>query len=173
MKILLKLVGVVLLLILFWVVYQSVKITTPTDTETQETASTQSSVTTVGREGGFHLFQGWSTKTQDNGSRIEIRTSLNRSSVLEDIETPLTETRLEDNVLTVVLHDTAADTNFGSFRPTTFPTGPIAKIEPDDLKNPDDQILLITLRDEGEGLPKFKLSIAPENPGNLILDVLK
>lgn len=168
MKILLKVILVVVLLGLFWVVYQSIKLTTPNKTEVP---TTQSTATTVGQEGGFHFLQGWQVQEKNDSYRIEITTSMNRSSVVEGIETPLTDVRLEGKTIRITLHDTAPD-ELGRLESQTFDNGVIEKISISDLHNLEEQVLVVSLRESRDN-QGFKLSVSPENPGNLYLDVLK
>lgn len=184
MNIFVKILSVFLLLAVFALTYGAVKNMDDkkngeaTNDVTVATNDFSRDKQTTGEGGGVHYMRNLIVEDQTTFHRIKIETALNRSSVLENIETPLTTVEIKnDNGCYLALHlsDTTQileDENIflGKVGKTSMPDKqPITSI---DVKRSSEegQVVQIGLQ---SCEAQFKLGSDPKSPGHIWLDVLK
>ncbi len=184
MKIFIKLLGIFGLIALFVIAYMAVsqmddnENDTDNNVEAQSTADFSSDKQTTGEGGGLHYMRNLVLEDHEAFYRVKVETSLNRSSVLDTIETPLTTAELKNDTtcyLALHLSDTTQileDENiFLGARGKTEYTDrdPITSIDVKDTVEEGQEVFVGLHSCEA----RFKLGSDPQSPGHIWLDVLK
>ena len=180
-----KIILIMGLLAMLWLAYAFAKMLgdgtpTPEPTTQTETAFGQEPVS-IGEVGGAHYLRDIRFEDHASFERFVIATQLNRASVLEEsIGTPYTQVELGDGQapsIQVILSDTtqiyaeegAPENIYGGPRDAkSWETSAVAAFSIPDATE-GSQALVFGL----DRARDYRLSIDPENTGNLWLDILK
>lgn len=172
MKVIFGIIGAVLLIGLFFVVYQVVLSIQPPQANL---AGFTNQPTSIGQTGGFHLLNDVKVLTRDKYDSVALYTRLNRNSVIEDIVTPFAEVTPSGDIgIRVKLSDTAVMTGLPKVDYERISHQVISNsvIQDVALANPrslDTQELIITLSKSS----RYRISADPQDAGIIYLDVLK
>jgi hypothetical protein len=172
MKITFGVISGFLLIALFFVVYSVVSNLTPGSVDLK---SFDTKPVTIGKVGGFHWLTDIKVLARDKYDTVAIYTNLNRSTIVEDIATPLAELTPDGKVgLRLKLTDTSvmSDLPKADYERLSHQTVTNSIIEDVALSNPkslDTQEVIIRLSKAS----RYRLTEDPQNPGIIYLDVLK
>jgi len=172
MKIIFGTIGAVLLIGLFFVVYQVVTLMQPY--RLNLTGFGNESVV-LGQAGGFHLLTDIQVIPRAQYDSVAIYTKLNRSSAAEDIVTPLAQATPDGKTgIRIKLSDTAVQTDLpkADYERVAHQAVSDSIIRDVALANPgnrDTQEVIISLTKSS----RYRLSVDPQNAGILYVDVLK
>lgn len=132
----------------------------------------------IGAIGGFHLLDDVEVRRHAQFDTVAIYTQLNRSSILEGIETPSTTLAIGGTTKSPILELTMADTQFSEelspadinrISQQTINGSPIREIIVS--KTPDSSIQQVKIRLSRSS--QYRLSSDPRKPGTIYLDILK
>ncbi len=165
----------IILIALFFATYSLVSLIKPFSSP--ESFSNKPQV--VGQEGGFHLLTDIKILQRDKYDTVAIYTQLNRSSVVDGINTPATSLAIGNTTdqiptLKIQLTDTKmsdklSPADISRISRQLVSKSPIGEVIVTNLKNPDMQQIEIRLTKSSQ----YRLSADTKNAGTILVDILK